>query len=76
MATTGWIDQLSDLPDELRKLVEADLASREFIPEIKLFTKFRVLLRRASGMWKRIGAETAFLLKGEENIRRLTLHLC
>ena len=31
----AWIDQLSDLPDELRMLVEADLASREFIPEIK-----------------------------------------
>ncbi|MDQ3186061.1 MAG: DUF1854 domain-containing protein, partial [Pseudomonadota bacterium] len=31
----AWIDRLSDLPDALRLLVEADLASREFIPEIK-----------------------------------------
>ncbi|MDE2366351.1 MAG: DUF1854 domain-containing protein, partial [Betaproteobacteria bacterium] len=31
----AWVDRLSDLPDGLRKLVEADLASREFIPEIR-----------------------------------------
>ena len=30
----AWIDRLSDLPDELRTLVEAELASREFMPVI------------------------------------------
>src|SRR5688572_1116811 len=27
----AWIEQLSDLPDELREIVEAELATREFI---------------------------------------------
>jgi hypothetical protein len=31
----AWIDRLSDLPDELRTLVEGELASREFMPVIK-----------------------------------------
>ena len=30
----AWIDRLSDLPDELRNLVETELASREFMPII------------------------------------------
>ena len=30
----AWIDQLADLPDELRALVEAELAQREFMPVI------------------------------------------
>jgi hypothetical protein len=29
----AWIDQLGDLPDELRTLVEAELAQREFMPK-------------------------------------------
>ncbi len=31
----AWIDQLGDLPDELRTLVEAELAEREFMPVIR-----------------------------------------
>ena len=31
----AWIEQLSDLPDELRAIVAAELATREFIPEIR-----------------------------------------
>jgi hypothetical protein len=30
----AWIDELGDLPDELRTLVEAELAQREFMPVI------------------------------------------
>ena len=31
----AWIERLSELPDDLRTLVENELAGREFIPEIK-----------------------------------------
>ena len=30
-----WIDQLADLPADARALVEEELASREFMPEIR-----------------------------------------
>ena len=31
----GWADRLADLPDDIRRLVEEDLAAREFVPEIE-----------------------------------------
>ena len=36
----AWIEQLSDLPDELRAIVAAELATREFIPEIRRIRQF------------------------------------
>ncbi|MGE5758104.1 MAG: DUF1854 domain-containing protein, partial [Sideroxydans sp.] len=29
-----WIDRLGDVPEEARRLIEAELAQREFMPEI------------------------------------------
>ena len=31
----AWIGQLTDLPDALRRLLETELAEREFMPEIR-----------------------------------------
>ncbi len=31
----GWVDRVADLPPALRDIVEADLRSREFVPEIE-----------------------------------------
>lgn len=68
----AWIDQLRDLPDELRMLVEADLASREFIPEIKRI--YEVSTFATPSIWRveTDRGKTAFILKGEESIRRLS----
>ena len=31
----AWVDQLTDLPVDARRLIEEDLSSREFVPEIE-----------------------------------------
>ena len=68
----AWIEQLRDLPDELRMLVEADLASREFIPEIRGI--YEVSTFATPSIWhvETDRGKTAFILKGEESIRRLS----
>lgn len=66
-----WIDRLSDLPDELRALVEADLASREFIPEIKRIHDVSSFVTPSIWHVETDRGKTAFILKGEEDIRRL-----
>ncbi|MDN5752459.1 MAG: DUF1854 domain-containing protein [Nitrosospira sp.] len=67
-----WIDRLNDLPDELRLLVEADLASREFIPEIKRIHEVSGFAAPCTWRVETDRGRTAFILKGEEDIRRLT----
>ncbi len=34
-----WIERLADLPEDYRVLIESELASREFVPEIKRVLK-------------------------------------
>ncbi len=66
-----WIERLSDLPGELRKLIEADLASREFVPEIKRIRNVSSFATPSVWEVETDRGETAFTLKGEEDIRRL-----
>ncbi|MEO7559472.1 MAG: DUF1854 domain-containing protein [Nitrosospira sp.] len=68
----AWIDQLSNLPDELRTLVEADLASREFIPEIRRIHDVSSFVTPSTWYVETDRGKTSFVLKGEEDIRRLT----
>lgn len=68
----AWIDQLSDLPDELRTLVESDLASREFIPEIRRIHDVSSFVTPSTWYVETDRGRTSFVLKGEEDIRRLT----
>ncbi len=68
----AWIDRLSDLPDELRLLVEADLASRELIPEIKHIYEVSSFATPCTWQVETDRGKTTFILKGEEDIRRLT----
>ena len=68
----AWIDQLSDLPDELRTLVESDLASREFIPEIRRIYDVSSFVTPSTWYVETDRGKTSFVLKGEEDIRRLT----
>lgn len=68
----AWIDQLNDLPDGLRTLVEADLASREFIPEIRRIHDVSSFVTPSTWHVETDRGKTSFVLKGEEDIRRLT----
>ena len=68
----GWVDRLADLPPAISQLVEEELASREFVPEIERILD--VSSFACPSTWQVVtnrGAAT-LLLKGEEDIRRLS----
>jgi hypothetical protein len=68
----GWVDRIADLPSAIGQLLEEELASREFVPEIQQLTEvssfacpstWQVVTNRGNAM---------LILKGEEDIRRLS----
>lgn len=68
----GWADRLADLPPAFAQLIEEELASREFVPEIEKIIE--VSSFACPSTWQVVtnrGAAT-LLLKGEEDIRRLS----
>jgi hypothetical protein len=67
----AWIEQLSDLPDELREIVRAELATREFIPEIQRILGVSSFVTPSTWQVETDRGGTSFILKGEEDIRRL-----
>lgn len=67
----AWIEKLSDVPGEMRKLVEADLARREFMPEIKRIHEVSSFATPSTWYVETDRGKTVFILKGEEYIRRL-----
>ncbi|MBN8448577.1 MAG: DUF1854 domain-containing protein [Candidatus Accumulibacter sp.] len=68
----AWIDQLGDLPDELRTLVEAELAQREFMPVITRIVGVASFATPSTWQVETNRGPASFVLKGEEDIRRLT----
>ncbi|MES2369108.1 DUF1854 domain-containing protein [Thiobacillus thioparus] len=75
MGTDGhelvWIDRLNDLPEATRNLLEAELASREFMPEIRRLRQVSTFATPSTWTVETDRGETRFILKGEEDIRRL-----
>ena len=67
----AWIEQLSDLPDELSAIVAAELATREFIPEIRRIRDVSSFVTPSAWQVETDRGATSFILKGEEDIRRL-----
>jgi hypothetical protein len=68
----AWIECLDDLPEAFRILIEAELASREFMPEIKRIDKVSSFVTPSTWWVKTDRGDTTFVLKGEEDIRRLS----
>ena len=68
----AWINQLSDLPEEMRLIVEEELAIREFIPEIQSIHHVSSFATPCTWEVETDRGNTAFVLKGEDDIRRLT----
>lgn len=66
-----WIERLSGLEPSLRALVEEELASREFIPEIRRIVGVSGFVTPCTWEVETDRGTTRFLLKGEESIRRL-----
>jgi hypothetical protein len=67
----AWFDRVTDLPTEARTLVEAELASREFMPEIKRIASVSSFATPSTWQVETDRGATALVLKGEEDIRRL-----
>ncbi|WP_324778996.1 cyanophycin metabolism-associated DUF1854 family protein [Thiobacillus sedimenti] len=67
----AWIERLANLPDATRRLVEEELASREFIPEIRRLRQVSTFALPSTWEVETDRGDTRFVLKGEEDIRRL-----
>lgn len=67
----AWIEQLSDLPADLRTLLEEELAGREFMPTI---TALREVSSFSTPTVWRVDTDrgsASFTLQSEDSIRRL-----
>ena len=67
----AWIERLSDLPAAVRKLIESELANREFMPEIKRIVHVSTYATPSVWEVETSRGNTSFTLKGEEDIRRI-----
>lgn len=68
----AWIDHLSDLPPAIAQLIEADLASREFVPEIERIEAVSSFACPSTWQLQTNRGPAELILKGEEDIRRLS----
>ena len=68
----GWVDQLSDLPADIAQLLEEELASREFVPEIERLVDVSSFACPSTWQVVTNRGESSLILKGEEDIRRLS----
>jgi hypothetical protein len=67
-----WISSLSTVPEEARALIEAELAHREFMPEILRIESVSSFGTPSKWQVKTNRGDTELLLKAEDHIRRLT----
>jgi len=67
----AWIDDLEALPAEIRALVTEELDGREFMPEILSIKGVSSFATPSTWTVKTDRGDTEFVLKGEEDIRRL-----
>jgi hypothetical protein len=67
----AWIERLDGLDAERRALVEEDLASREFVPEIRAIRAVSSFATPSTWTVETDRGPTSLVLKGEEDIRRL-----
>lgn len=67
-----WIERLADLPEDVRMLINEEIASREVMPVIQHLSK--VSTYSTPSVWDVVTdrGPTKLILKGEEDIRRLS----
>jgi hypothetical protein len=66
-----WIDTLAALPAQSRRLIEEELASREFLPEIRRIVAVSSFATPSTWSVETDRGNTTLVLKGEEDIRRI-----
>ncbi|KGF81549.1 hypothetical protein IA69_11360 [Massilia sp. JS1662] len=67
----AWIDDLDTMPADIRALVTEELEGREFMPEILSIKGVSSYATPCTWTVKTDRGDTEFVLKGEEDIRRL-----
>lgn len=67
----AWIEQLQALPEAMRQLLSDDLALRDFVPEITQLKSVSTFGTPSLWTVATDRGDTTFVLKGEEDIRRL-----
>jgi hypothetical protein len=67
----AWIDDLEQVAPEVRALVTEELEGREFMPEILSIKGVSSFATPTTWRVKTDRGDTEFVLKGEEDIRRL-----
>src|SRR5688572_21947937 len=66
-----WVDHLGALPPETRALIEQELAGREFVPTVSRIESVSSVSTPSTWRVTTDRGPTCFVLKGEEDIRRL-----
>nr|WP_315402231.1 DUF1854 domain-containing protein [uncultured Duganella sp.] len=69
----AWIDRIEDLPAAIGALVREELAGREFMPEIRRIVDVSGFATPCTWTVETDRGDTDFVLRGEEDIRRLTV---
>ena len=69
----AWIDRLEDLPPAIATLVAEELGGREFMPEISRIVSVTSYATPCTWNVTTDRGATEFVLRGEEDIRRLGL---
>ena len=67
-----WFDRLGDVTPVLRESLEVSLREREVLPEIEQLKAVSSFATPSTWTVQTDRGETRFVLKGEEDIRRLT----
>lgn len=67
----GWIEDLDMVPAGIRELVTEELEGREFMPEIQAIESVSSFATPCTWTVRTDRGDTEFVLKGEEDIRRL-----
>ncbi len=67
----AWIDRLDSLAADVRALLEEELKSREFLPEVKRIVHVSSFAVPSTWEVETDRGNARFVLKGEEDIRRV-----
>ena len=67
----AWIDDLAELPEEIRALVQEEIEGREFIPEILHVKDVSSFATPCTWYVTTDRGDTEFVLKVDEDIRRI-----
>jgi hypothetical protein len=70
----AWIDDLARVPEPAQGLIRAALGEREFMPEIRAIVGVSSFSTPSTWQVRTDRGDTSFVLKGDEDIRRLAGH--